>query len=113
MSGPRLYSRHSYCERLRDKQGRLYLSDRTPFRYQALADNRTHLVRQGDTLQTLADRYFGALVGAAQLWWVIADFQPNGGIHDPTIDLAPGTTLVIPSMVTLQTLIFSEARRDA
>lgn len=113
MSGPRLYSRYSYVERLRDAKGRLYLSDRVPFRYLALADNRTHVVVQGDTLWTLADRYFSPLVGAAQLWWVIADFQPGGGIHDPTVALAIGTRLVVPSMVTLQTLIFSEARRDA
>ena len=110
MSGPRLFSRYSFCEQLKDPDGRLYLSERVPFRYLRLPDNRSHLVQQGDTLFTLADRYFFPTPGAAQLWWVIADFQPSP-IADPTGQLAPGERLVIPSSETLRSRIFAETRR--
>lgn len=108
---PRLYSRHSFCEALTDEAGRVYLSDREPYGYRDLPDNRVHRVGLGDTLQTLAARYFPELPDPAWFWWVIADFQPDP-IFDPTIALAPGATLVIPSAQTVLTRIFDEARRD-
>lgn len=111
MSGPRLFSRYSFCRRLVDEEGRAYLSEREPFRYRALTDNRVHVVQQGDTLPTLADRYFADQPNAAQLWWVIADFQPDP-LHDPTIDLALGQNLVIPSVATLLNLIFADTRSE-
>ena len=111
MPGPRLFSRYSFCERLKDAQGRFYLSERTPFRYRALADNRVHVVERGDTLTTLADKYFHPQPNAAQLWWVIADFQRDP-IHDPTIELPVGQTLVIPSVDTLLNRIFAETRSE-
>lgn len=84
---------------------RLYLSDRVPFRFVDLPDNRIHTVREGDTLQRIASVYFAPLgqlpeVSAAMLWWVIADFQPTP-IHDPTVQLVNGERLVIPSVRTV------------
>lgn len=108
---PRLFSRHTFCETLSDEAGRLYLTDREPYGYRDLPDNRVHLVAEGDTLQTLAAQYFSDLPDAALLWWVIADFQPDP-IFDPTIALSPGSTLVIPSAQTVLGRIFDEARRD-
>lgn len=108
---PRLYSRHALCEAVTDGAGRLYLTDREPYGYRDLPDNRTHVVGEGDTLQTLAARYYGALPNPAWLWWVIADFQPDP-IFDPTVRLEPGVTLVIPSAQTLLTRVFDEGRRE-
>ncbi len=107
---PRLYSRHAFCEALTDDAGRLYLTERVPYGYRDLPDNRVHRVATGDTLQTLAARYFFELPNAAWFWWVIADFQPDP-IFDPTIALAPGTLLVVPSTQTVLGRIFDERRR--
>lgn len=89
---------------------KLQLTEREPFRFRELADNRLHRVREGDTLFTLAARFFSTLPRPAGLWWVIADFQPQPVI-DPTIRLRPGAIVAIPSIRTVQEDIFSEARR--
>lgn len=107
---PRLYSRHTFCYALADGQGRLYLSDREPFRYRNLPDNIPHVVADGETLWNLAARYYDGLERPANLWWVIADFQPTP-IFDPTISLRPAQQLIIPSLQTVLTLVFSEDRR--
>jgi len=109
---PQLYSRYQYCASFTDPvTGKLLLTDREPFRYAPFADNRQHLVRQGDSLPKLAARYFSPIPDAALLWWIIADFQPDP-IFDPTIVLEPGAALIIPSVRTVLTEIFDESRRD-
>lgn len=58
--------------------------------------NRYHIVRAGDTLHSLAAKYFPNYPFPARLWWVISDFQiPT--IVDPTIQLTPGSVMIIPS----------------
>ena len=109
---PRLNSRHTFTTAQYDDDGNLFLSERVPFRFVDLTDNRTHLVAQGDTLFSLAGRYYAGLPRPSGFWWVIADFQPDP-IFDPTIELAAGSTIVIPSARTLLESILSEARRDA
>lgn len=81
-----------------------------PYRFRVFADNVEHVVREGDTLWTLAHRYYLGVERPAGLWWIIADFQPQP-IHDPTLALVPGAVLVIPSLRTVQEEIFSERRR--
>lgn len=119
---PRVMSRHTFTRqvsRIADSafspafRGReiVYLTDREKFRYETLSDNRSHVVREGDTLHNLAARFYAALsdpptFSAASLWWVIADFQPNP-IHDPTIRLSTGSTIVIPSLRTLNDRVFN------
>lgn len=104
---PRNNSRHiRTTAQKRTGDERLFLSDRTPYRYEDLSDNRVHTVKTGDTLWSLAARYFAPLgelptISAATLWWVIADFQPRP-IHDPTIQLVSGEQLIIPSVRTVQ-----------
>lgn len=109
---PSNFSRYLFCQGLKDSAGRLYLSDRVPYRYQALADNRFHTVVAGDSLFTLAHVYFTPLPRASQFFWVIADFQPEP-IVDATLGLKPGTQIVIPSVRTLIEQIFNESRREA
>lgn len=103
-------SRYRFTSGWTDADWRLFLDERVPFRYRELSDNRQHVVRIGDTLWTLAGRYFFGVPRASGLWWVIADFQPEP-IHDPTIELSPGTLLVIPSLRTVLEEIFNEKRR--
>lgn len=107
---PRQYSRYSFSVATPDDQGRVFMSPRIPFRFRVFADTTIYLVRQGDTLYALAGRYYAGLPRPAGLWWVIADFQPEP-IVDPTIQLVPGSKLMIPSLRVLQELVFSETRR--
>lgn len=110
---PRVRSRHTFTLGISDDADpdKLQLTERETYAYRALPDNRQHVVETGDTLFTLAARYFYPIEGAANLWWIIADFQPDP-IHDPTIALEPGTVLVIPSLRTVLERIFSENRRS-
>lgn len=109
MARPRRYSRHSFTAGLTiDEVQRL--SDREPFSYRNFTDTRVHIIVEGDTLQHLAGVYFSEMPRACGLWWIIADFQP-APIHDPTLALTPGATLLIPSLRTVQERIFDRQRR--
>lgn len=99
-----------FCTAQADSLGRLFLSERTRFLYRSLPDNIMHTVAAGESLFTLAARYYAPIDRPAGLWWVIADFQPDP-IFDPTLRLADGALLVIPSLQTVLTLVFSEERR--
>jgi hypothetical protein len=108
---PRRFSRHSFSAAVQDNAGRLFLTEREPFRFRSLPDNRQHVVQQGDTLFSLAGRYFAPLPRPSGLWWVIADFQPEP-IHDPTLALDLGRLLFIPSIRVITEEVFAEARRQ-
>ena len=109
---PRAGSKYTFCQGVRDEQGRLYLTDREPYGYRPHPDNRVHTVVEGDTLFDLAGRYFAPLERACGYWWVIADFQPlSQTIHDPTLLLDPGRQIFIPSVRVLTDVILSENRR--
>ena len=107
---PRRFSRYMFTSAVLDEEERLFLTEREPFRFRSLSDNRQHVVKEGETLFTLAGQYFAPLPRPAGLWWIIADFQIDP-IHDPTIQLSPGRVLVIPSVRTVLEEIFSEKRR--
>ena len=106
---PRRFSRYSFTAAILDDDQRLYLTEPEPFNFVELADNRTHLVKRGDSLFTLAGRYFRGLPRPSGLWWVIADFQPQP-IVDPTLALSPGTVLFIPSIRTVLENVFADSR---
>jgi hypothetical protein len=105
---PGKFSRHRFSTAETDAAGKLFLLDRSRFGFVDRPDNRQHVVMFGDTLFNLAGRYFAPLPRAAGFWWVIGDFN---GVHDPTIELVPGTILTIPSIRTLQEEILNERRR--
>lgn len=106
---PSRLSRYRFSRYLRDENGVKYLSDREPFAYRSFADNITHSVVEGDTLFSLAARYFSGFDRPSGLWWVIADFQPDP-IRDPTFPLEIGRELVIPSVRTVSEEVFSSSR---
>lgn len=99
-----------FSDGLKDEDDILFLTDEEPFAYEDLSDNRDHVVGVGESLFSLAGRFFRSFPRPAGLFWVIADFQPEP-IHDPTIRLKEGTVLIIPSELTVSTRIFSEDRR--
>ena len=108
---PRQYSRHQFCSAQQDSDGSVFLSERIPYRYRYISDAIIHIVKEGDTLWTLADTYYHPLPRAAGLWWVIADFQPYP-IFDPTIKLANGSTIIVPPMRIVVEEIFGPERRS-
>lgn len=108
---PRRFSRYTFSEGFID-DGSFMLEDAVPFGYVEREDNREHLVTDGDSLFTLAGRYFESFDRAEGLWWVIADFQPDP-IIDPTLKLTVGSILYIPSERCISEDIFNEARRRA
>jgi len=107
---PQVGSRFTFCLGVTDDAGVYYLTEREPYRFVAHPDNRTHVVVQSDTLFGLAGRYFADLPRASGFWWVIADFQPDP-ILDPTLELAVGRRIVIPSLRVLTDVVLGEPRR--
>lgn len=107
---PKVNSRDLFCTALQ-QDGRIYLSDRVPYRFRPFSDNRNHEAQQGDSLFTLSGRYFQPLEESSQYWWAIGDFQPDP-IIDPTVRLDEGRNIVIPSIRTLLELILNENRRE-
>jgi hypothetical protein len=109
---PRENSRHSFTLGYSDKyetMRTLFLQPRIPFPFRQLSDNRVVVAKAGDTLYALAGKYFAPLTRACGLWWVIADFQPTP-IHDPTVALASGRAIVIPSVRTVMEEVFDQER---
>lgn len=103
-------SRHMFCLGWQDDQGRAYLDDRAPYGYKTFLDNSVHIVKESETIWSIAGQHFRPYPRAAGLWWAIADFQPNP-IHDPTIMLVPGSVLILPSLRTVLEEVLGEARR--
>ncbi|MEO7729593.1 MAG: LysM domain-containing protein [Kofleriaceae bacterium] len=107
---PRRFSRFAFSAAVLDAGERLLLTEREPFRFRPLPDTRQHVVQQGDTLFSVAGRYFAPLPRGAGLWWVVADFQPDP-IHDPTLALDLGRVLFVPSVRVVTEEVFAEERR--
>lgn len=84
-----------------DDRGRVVLPEREPFSCEERADTRRHTVLPGDTLAVLAGRYFAPLPRACGYWWALCEFQPEP-IVDPTLSLATGRVLHVPSVAALE-----------
>ena len=100
------FSRYRFCVATTDANGNRVLDHRSRFLYRERADNIPHTVQDGDTLMSIAGRYYSSLDYAPQLFWVIGDFQLGADgqpapILDPTVRLTAGTTLVVPSLQTV------------
>ena len=107
---PRKFSRHTFTTGIVDEYANNLLTDRRPYTFRSLGDNVQHVVKEGETLFTIAGQEFFPMPRPAGLWWIIADFQPIP-IHDPTLKLTPGRVLFVPSLRTVQEDILSERRR--
>jgi hypothetical protein len=95
-------------------EGDIILTERLYYYFRRLPDNIEHKVIEGDSFQSIAYYYYtGAMPAgrsAAELWWVIADFQPTP-VNDPTIALEPGSTIYVPSRRALEQDILAERRQ--
>ena len=107
---PRVGSRHTFTLRRIATDGSRYLTEREPYTFRELSDNRTHTARQGDSWFTIAARYFAGVPRACGFFWAICDFQPDP-VVDPTIPPELGRVVVIPSISTLSNKILGEQRR--
>ena len=106
---PHVGSRYSFSTALEDEQGRPYLTGREPYRFAEHQDTRVHCVVNGDSLFSLAGRYFEPLPRACGFWWAIADFQPVP-ILDPTLMLESGSLLYIMSLRVLTDVVLADPR---
>jgi len=85
--------------------GTTLLDEYTPFRYRDREDNISHLCGEGDTWPNLAERYYSHISErACGLWWIAVDFQPDP-VVDPTLRIAPGRVVYLPSAMTVMTEI--------
>ncbi len=105
---PSAYSRDRYCVGITDEESNLYLTDPEPFRYQDRPDNLVHVVVEGETWESIAFNEYGR----EDLWWVLPDYQPEP-VHDPTVALVGGSTLILPSSRVVFEEVISEERREA
>lgn len=107
---PDANSRYKFSLRVADPDGLLFLTPRRRFLFQELADSRPHTVVEGETLEALADRFFDGITDRPSgLYWIIGDFQLPP-VLDASLELVPGSMLVIPSKRTAR-FVLSEARR--
>lgn len=107
---PRQYSRYTYSTIVTDADGKLFLTERIPFRFRPLQDTTQYVAKDGDSLHALAAREYAGLPRPAGLWWVIADFQPEP-IFDGTVQLAAGQVIYIPSLRVVQEQVFNNRRK--
>jgi hypothetical protein len=105
-------SRYIFCRGFNDAHGRIALGEREPYRFRELPDTRKHTVTTGDSLFSLAGRYYGEMPRSSGFWWVIADFQPDP-IIDATLELQIGRVIYVPATRVVTDVILAEARRRA
>lgn len=110
---PRRYSRYqrSTAYTIDDpKRGEIiYLEEPTPCGFVVRSDTRMHMVEAGDTWHNLAAKYFPSFPRPEQLYFVIMDFQPVP-VVDPTIPLATGTLVYVPSETFVTDWVFANQR---
>lgn len=82
-----IYSRY-YGLDIVEENGQVSLAQRPVVSLETLSDSLIHIVVGNETLDQLAAHYYGR----EDLWWRIADANPN---RFP-LDWKPGDTLVIP-----------------
>ena len=111
-------SRYQHSEGVTDTEGRTFLTEPPPIPYVNSIENRVHIVTGGERLQDIANRYFkdfeskeGIVFPAAALWYIVAQFQPTP-IIDPTLRLAAGLRLYIPSKAYVASRVFDKSRRN-
>ena len=94
-------------------EGDIVLTERLYYYFRRLPDNIEHKVIAGDSFQSIAYYYYDGIMPAgrssAELWWVIADFQPTP-VNDPTLALEPGSIIYVPSRRVLEQDILAERR---
>ena len=90
-------SRYRTARRFIDDKNRRFIGVRRNVQYVDDPGNRIHIVKRGETLESIAHKRLPGFGGrSSDLYWILAEFQPNQ-ILDPTQRLQPGQVIVIPS----------------
>lgn len=84
-----IYSRYHALEKV-EGDGHLSLAQRPAVAQESYPDSLVHTLKGGETLDQLAALYYGR----EDLWWRIADANPNRF----ALDWKPGDTLIIPPL---------------
>ncbi len=99
---PRINSRYLSTEGVVDDNGYFHLTEREPFKYDAnLPGTIRHRVGAGESIFTIAFKYYDPFPNAEHLWWVLCEFQPDP-ILDPTLDLAENRIIFVPTLRVIQ-----------
>jgi hypothetical protein len=104
-------SRYHAADLLQTSEGNLRYALRKNLEYLGGEEDIPHEIIVGDTLHSLAARYYDGM-GGAELWWAIADYQPEP-IIDPTVQLTPGDILLIPAPYIVQDFIQGVDEEDS
>lgn len=70
------------------------------------SENEMHIVKLGDTLESIAHQYFKGFPNSAQLFWIIGEYQPTP-ILDPTLKLKVGSLIIIPAQSIVYELLYA------
>jgi hypothetical protein len=90
--------------------GNLEKLPRGRFLYRKYFDNVSYTCKGGDTLWSIAAKYYGpSFANASMLFWIIGDFQTIP-IVDPTLVFDAGATLVIPSVRVVRLFLDDPSR---
>jgi hypothetical protein len=108
---PHETSRYLLSDELELIDGTLIWTAPEPVGHLGLSDDIVHIVTEGDTLFSLAMKYYIRLLRPEQYYWAIADYQ-HPPIGDPLEPLEIGREIYIPSVRTLQEIILNEDRRE-
>ena len=99
--------RYLFCIETTDANGNLILSKRVPYRYKELGDNIIHTSLEGESIQDIAQIFYGKLYGQREsrnMFWIICDFQPQP-ILDCTLTMEAGQKIIVPSPTTVDVFI--------
>jgi hypothetical protein len=102
-------SRYQFSEIHTDSAGRRFFGPRPRFTYRDLPDNQRHIVKGAERLWHLSQIYWPELPKNGTYYWIIADFQPEP-ILDAFKDLVMGSVIIVPSLRTVEGMIFNSAR---
>ena len=108
---PTKHSRYEFTLGVQGADGRTRLTPRTRFGYRKFDDNILHAVSDGDTWFNIAGLYYEDLdIRPERFFFAVCDFQPTPVI-DPTVSPEAGTTVVVPSVRTMQDEVLHQRRR--
>jgi hypothetical protein len=86
------------------------LNEREP--YGAEEDDIIHITSEGETLFSIAHKYYGELPGGVHHWWLIGEYQPTP-IKDPSLRLAANSLVIIPSVRKLLDVLSGNTLSEA
>lgn len=86
------------------------VAEREPYAYRDRSDNISHVASEGDSWQTIAERYYSSISSrACGLWWVVAEYQPTP-IVDPTLQIRKGKVITVPAPIVVINEILPDVR---